>query len=306
MSFRHYSTTRELSAGFSRFFILGIVVVALIVALIWFLSGSRMLFGHKDLLAVPWPNELDFAGEPVPLNDFYVRENWEREFLLNLSQDYQNLLYLKRVPKFFPMIETELKKRGMPDDLKYIAVAESGLREDVTSSAQAVGLWQFVPGTARDYGLRVDESIDERRDAEKATSRALDYLTFLHNKFGSYTLAAAAYNVGENALAREIVRQDVPSYYDLYLNSETSRYLFRILAIKQIMQDPESYGYDLSSRDYFAWPKFHIVTAGSIEDLAAWAKKQGSNLRAIKELNAWIVGSNLPAGEWQIRVPDVE
>lgn len=288
---------------FRKFFFFGVLAALLLVLYFWLFGGSKIIFGHKDLLAVPWPSELDFAGEPVPLSDFYVRENWEREFLLTLSQDYQNLLYLKRAPKFFPLIETELKARGMPEDLKYLAVAESGLREDTVSSASAVGVWQFIPSTARNFGLRVDDFVDERRDTAKATRAALDYLGKLKAEFGSYTLAAAAYNVGENGLARELTEQGVPSYYDLYLNSETSRYLFRILAIKYVMRDPVSYGYDLGESDYFVWPKTVTVTAGAIADLAGWAKTNGTNLRSVKELNPWIVGEKLPAGSWQIEVP---
>ncbi len=266
-------------------------------------GGEKILLSRTNLLKVDWPTDLEFCGEKVPLDDFYVRESWEKEFLVTLASDYQNILYLKRAPKYFPAIESELKKRGLPDDLKYLAVAESALREDVASSAGAVGLWQFVPATAEKYGLRVDDAIDERNNFEKSTPAALDYLEFLHEKFGSWTLAAAAYNSGENGLARRIDEQLVDDYYDLYLNDETSRYLFRILAVKEIMRDPEKYGYELDDGDYFAWPKFEVQTVvGPVADLAQFASENATTLRAIKELNPWIVSNSLPSGSFDVKI----
>ena len=184
-----------------------------------------------------------------------------------------------------------------------MAVAESALREDALSSAGAEGIWQFIPATGRRYGLRVDDAIDERKNFEKATPAALDYLTFLNDKFDSWTLAAAGYNAGENGIARRLGEQNVGDYYDLYLNEETSRYLFRILAIKEIMQQPETYGYDMSENSLFAWPELEIQTVvGSIADLADFAVEHGTTLRAIKELNPWIVGDSLPSGSFQVKI----
>jgi hypothetical protein len=251
---------------------------------------------------VDWPTKLDFCEEAVPLDDFYIREAWERDFLVILAQDYQNILYFKRAPKYLPFIEAELRKRDLPDDLKYLAIAESALREDITSSAGAAGIWQFIPETAQNYALRVDDVIDERLHFEQATLAALNYLQFLHDKFGSWTLAAAAYNAGENGIERRLSEQGVASYYDLYLNEETSRYLFRIVAIKEIMQHSEKYGYEFENKDYFEWPDFELVTANAVENLSSWAVAQGSSLREIKELNPWIVGKSLPEGVWKVRV----
>jgi hypothetical protein len=266
-------------------------------------ASEKILLSKTNLIAVDWPDELEFCGEPVPLEDFYIREAWEKEFLVLLASDYQNILYLKRAPKFFPTIESELRKRGMPDDLKYLAVAESALREDVTSFADAVGLWQFIPSTARDWGLRVDSEIDERNYFEKATPAALDYLQFLHDKFDSWTLAAAAYNSGENGLARRLDSQNVADYYDLYLNNETSQYLFRILAIKEIMNSPEKYGLEIPTEARFAWPDFELKNViGPIPDLAIFANENGTTLRAIKELNPWIVGESLPNGYFAVKI----
>jgi hypothetical protein len=286
-----------------RIFQVAVVFFVLLVVFGIFTGAKKILLSQTGLLAVDWPTELEFCGERVPLDDFYIREDWEREFLLVLAQDYQNILYLKRAPKYFPLIESELKARNLPEDLKYIAVAESALREEITSSAGAQGVWQFVPATAQHYGLRVDKEIDERNNVEKATVAAFAYFEFLYNKFGNWTLAAAAYNSGENGLARRMEEQEVGNYYDLYLNSETSRYLFRILAIKEIMQHPEKYGYDLSKADNFAWPDFEIRNViGPIADLSIWAKENSTNLRTIKELNPWIVGNTLPSGSWKVKI----
>jgi len=292
------------SSGFRRYVVFGILTAFLLTALAWCSGGSRILLG-KNLLTVPWPSSIDLAGEPVPLDDFYVREAWEKEFLVNLDQDYQNLLYLKRSAKYFPEIERKLAEHDLPDDLKYLAVAESGLREQASSSAGAAGIWQFIPATARQYGLRVDDEIDERHDFDKSTDAAIDYLTKLYRQFGSWSLAAAAYNRGENGLARDMQRQQVNDYYHLYLNSETARYVFRILAIKQIMADAAEYGYDLGADDYFVWPDTHdIAVSESVPDLARFAVEHDSNLRTLKELNPWIVGNTLPRGAWHVRLPN--
>ena len=289
----------------SRWLLIAIIFAFLFVFFIWLGGGKKLILTKPDLLTVDWPDSLEFCGEEVPLDDFYVREAWEREFLITLAQDYQNILYLKRAPKYFPAIEAELRSRDLPEDLKYLAVAESALREKIRSSAGAEGIWQFIPETARRYGLQVDDSIDERRHFEKATNSALNYLSFLNNKFDSWTLAAASYNAGENGIARRITEQEVESYYDLYLNDETSRYLFRILAIKEIMQDPEKYGYELDESDYFQYPNFKIVNLNkSINDLANWAVRNNTTLRKIKELNPWIVGNNLPEGNWNLKVAE--
>jgi len=287
-----------------NFWKLGVVLIFIFSVFGIFSGGKKILLSRTNLIAVEWPNKLEFCNEPVPLNNFYVREAWEKEFLVLLASDYQNILYLKRAPKFFPTIESELKKRKLPDDLKYLAVAESALREDISSHAGAVGLWQFIAPTAQNWKLRVDEQIDERNNFEKATPAALDYLEFLHNKFGNWTLAVAAYNSGENGLARRIDEQKVTDYYDLYLNNETSQYLFRILAIKEIMTNPKKYGYEITNEALFHWPDFDVKTiVGPITDLADFAIENGTTLRAIKELNRWIVGENLPSGSFYLKIP---
>ena len=252
----------------------------------------------ENLLTLPWPTELSFAGESVPLDRFHVRERWEREFLIALSRDYQNILYLKRVRKYLPYIEQELKVRGIPDDFKYLAVAESALIDDTSiSPAGAAGIWQIMPGTAKGLGLRVDDQIDERFHFEKSTQAALNYIEEIHEKFHNWTLTAAAYNVGYNKTLSRMENQNINNYYDLYFNPETSAYLFRILAVKQIMEHPKQYGYDLDSDDYFQWPDYEIRIAHGVEDIASWAWEQGSTYRFVKELNPWMRDFGLPEGE---------
>lgn len=281
----------------------GIIFAIFLVFKIVFGGGEKILFSQSKLMKIDWPQDLEFCGEKVPIEDFYVREAWEKEFLITLASDFQNILYLKRSSKYFPLIESELKKRNLPDDLKYLAVAESALREKVRSSAGAEGIWQFISTTAQQYGLRVDGFVDERNNFEKATPAALTYLEFLYQKFDSWTLAAAAYNAGENGIARRLGEQSVQGYYQLYLNEETSRYLFRILAIKEIMKSPEKYGYKINKKGFFAWTEVEIKTVvGPIADLVNLAKENKTTLRALKELNPWIVGTELPSGSFRVKV----
>ncbi|MBD3300788.1 MAG: transglycosylase SLT domain-containing protein [Candidatus Moranbacteria bacterium] len=268
---------------------------------------GEIILNKTDLELVEIPRELDFAGEAAPLDKFYVREAFERDYYILLGQDYQTLLYLKRSNKYFPYIEKKLKERGMPDDLKYIAVAESALVQNARSHAGAVGIWQFIPDTARQYGLMVNDSVDERLNYEKATRKALDFLEELHEEFGSWTLAAAAYNTGQGNIDKSLEVQEVKSYYDIYINAETSRYLYRILAIKAIMEDPVDSGFKLTQYDYFSWPETETIEVeGEIEDLNQWAIDQGSNLKEVKELNPWIVGYSLPEGDWEIEIIEEE
>lgn len=269
----------------------------------WFEQPGVLVLGNREIQSLDWPSNLNFAGEPVPLDDFYVREAWEKDFLILADTPHQSLLYLKRSAKYFPYIEAELERRGLPEDLKYLAVAESALLGTSTSHAGASGIWQFIPGTARQYGLVVDTDVDERLHFEKATVAALDYLEFLYEKFGNWALAAASYNAGQNRILGHLFDQQVISYYDLYMNAETSRYLFRILAIKTIMANPSDYGLTLREPDYFSWPSYTVKSVSGIENLAEWAVEERTNLREIKELNPWILGNSLPLGEWEIKAP---
>jgi len=240
------------------------------------------------------PDSLTFCGEPLPLNDPEVRKRFDREFMLNLQWDGQVMLYLKRSGEYFPLYDSILKEEGAPDDLKYLSVAESALYQ-AQSSKDAVGLWQFIPETARRYGLQVDEYVDERRNPEKSTRAAIRLLKDNYKRFGSWALSAAAYSMGEAATTDDLQFQRQQNYYDLYLNEETSRYVFRVVAIKEIMTHPDRYGFHLDASDYYRLPTTtEVAVAREIPNLADWAEQQGSSYKDVKLSNPWIKKRMLP------------
>jgi hypothetical protein len=263
---------------------------------------------RPNISTLKLPAQLDFCGEVVPLSNPEVRKRMDREFLLNLQWDGQVMLYLKRSGEFFPMFDTLLARQGVPSDLKYLAVAESALFQ-AQSGKGAVGLWQFIPETGRRYGLRVDDFVDERRDPEKSTLAAIRYLKDLKARFGSWALAAAAYNMGEGAVDDDLSFQNGHTYYDLYLNEETSRYLFRIVSLKEIMSHTEKYGYDLDPDEYYhPVPSTSVAVNTEISNLARWAEAQGTTYKDVKLLNPWILKRTLPKpsadAPYVIEIPD--
>jgi membrane-bound lytic murein transglycosylase D len=248
---------------------------------------------------------LDFCGEPVPLEDPDVRERMEREMLLVLWDAPQVILWIKRSGQYLAPIEEALRARNLPQDLKYIAVAESALRPHAGSAKGAMGFWQFVTPTGRKYGLTIDSQKDERRNLVAATEAALVYLQGLRETFGSWTLAAAAYNMGENGLRKEIAAQASDDYYRLYLSLETQRYVFRILAAKTILSDPDRYGFHLRPDDIFpARPSEPIVLDLARETpVLAVAQAANTSVKVIKDLNPEIRGFQLAPGPHPILVP---
>ena len=262
---------------------------------------------RPNISVLKLPEKLDFCGEPVPMDDPEVRKRMDREFLLNLQWDGQVMLYLKRSGEFFDMYDRILKEEDAPNDLKYLSVAESALFQ-AQSSKGAVGLWQFIPETGRRYGLRIDDNVDERRNPEKSTRAAVRMLKDNYKRFGSWALSAAAYNMGEGQVQDDISFQGSRSYYDLYLNEETSRYVFRVVALKEIVGHPDRYGYFLKKEDYYPVTPTRIVNVDEeISNLAQWAQSQGTSYKNVKLLNPWILKRSLPkpsAGQsWQIAVP---
>lgn len=248
---------------------------------------------------------VDFCGEPVPLNDPDIRENLEKEMLLTMWKRPQFILYVKRTGRYMPYVEKMLRENNMPDDLKYVAIAESALLPHIGSSAGAVGYWQFIKPTGKRYGLRIDKDIDERRNIFASTGAAIRYFKKLHGDFNSWTLAAAAYNMGEAGLRRRITQQNTRNYYHLYLPLETQRYIFRILAIKLILSDLPTYGFDLTQEDLYTPVEFDRVSlklsrATSIRTIADAA---GTYFKKIKDLNPEIRGSRLVKGSHVILVP---
>jgi membrane-bound lytic murein transglycosylase D len=255
-------------------------------------SGNRTL--PQVIKSVNLDRPFDLAGEQLPMDNFDVVERLDREILSNAYMHGTTLLNIKAAYRYFPMFESVLAAYGVPDDFKYIAVAESNLRA-ATSPAGAKGIWQFMPNTAKGYGLELTEDIDERLHIEKATEAACKLILDYKKRFGSWTMAAAAYNLGETRLAKEIAAQHAELFFDLNLNSETSRYVFRIVAIKEIMANPESYGYYPEEFDkYKPLEDYKVVeVTSSIASLADFAKKNGTTYRMLKVYNPWLINSKL-------------
>ncbi len=257
--------------------------------------------------AVRLAEHYDFSGEPLPLDNFDVRERLERELMVNAYWHSSTLLALKNASRYFPVIEPILHRHGIPDDFKYLVVAESNFR-NVTSPAGARGFWQFLKGTAEDYGLEVNSEVDERYHLEKATEAACKYFRKLHDRFGSWTLVAAAYNMGANALARALERQQMTSYYDLNLGEETNRYVFRIVALKEVLNHPEKFGFELTEADrYRPLDNYSIVRVdGPIPNLGAFARQYGTTYRMLKLYNPWLRTyqlTNRSGKVYDIRIP---
>lgn len=261
--------------------------------------------GQAIIEAIRITEPLNFCGESVPLADPDVRERLERELLVSLDNNDEIILWLKRANRYFPDIEKTLKTKSMPDDLKYITIAESSLRPLAFSNKGAVGYWQFIEGTGTRYGLDVSSDIDERRNVYKATQAAIKYLRDLYALFGSWTLAAAAYNMGEDGLKSEILVQKVNNYYKLYLNQETQRYIFRILAAKIIISNPTKFGYVLSKDDLYSPRQFDTVEIQSSQPVSLHVIAQAADtyFKIIKDLNPQIKFYHLPAGTHQISIP---
>ncbi|MDA9215697.1 transglycosylase SLT domain-containing protein, partial [Flavobacteriaceae bacterium] len=237
--------------------------------------------------ALDIPNVMTFAGEKVPLQDTDVRERLDREIHVNTYWHSNMLLMIKKANRFFSEIEPLLKKYNLPDDFKYLAVAESGL-DNVTSHAGASGFWQFMKATGKEYGLEINNYVDERYNLELATKVAAQYLINSKELFGSWTNAAAAYNAGNAGITKQMKRQDATDYYSLLLNSETGRYVFRILAFKEILSNPEKYGFYVDQQDlYQAIPTKTIIINTPVEDFAKFAKQQGINYKILKIHNPW-------------------
>ena len=235
-----------------------------------------------------FPTAIDFAGEKAPLQIADVRERLDRELLVNANLHSSTILIIKRANRAFPIIEPILKQYGVPDDFKYLAVIESALTNAVSPSG-AKGVWQFMPETAKEKGMEVNESVDERYHLQKATEAACKYLVAAKQKFGNWTLAAASYNGGMNGVNTKIVEQQVADYYDLLLTDETSRYVFRILALKEIMKHPDLYGFEVDKNEMYDYiPTKTIEVDSSITDLAVFAKKQGINYKILKIHNPWL------------------
>lgn len=253
------------------------------------------------------PKELDFAGEKVPLEKGDIMERLEREIYVNAYWESNMILLLKRSAKYLPAIEQMLKENGIPDDFKYVAIAESALM-NVGSPAGARGFWQIMESTGKEYGLEITNDVDERYHFEKSTLAATKYLKKAHARFGDWTAVAASYNMGQAGFSRRQEEQLNRNYYDLYLNEETSRYLFRILAFKVIFENPGAFGYHFRENDFYKNPAFKSIRVDQdIKDLPKWAQEQGSSYKDLKLYNPWLRDRNLNVKRgkvYEIKLPE--
>jgi membrane-bound lytic murein transglycosylase D len=252
------------------------------------------------------PDNLNLAGERVPLEIADVKERMERELLVNTYWQSNGLLLLKRANKYLPIIEPLLAKYGLPNDFKFLALAESGFTDE-TSSVGAAGMWHFMKETGKEYGLEINDNVDERYHIEKSTEVAAEYLKDAKEKFGSWTLAAASYNAGVYGISRRIKEQEVTNYYDALLPDETERYIFRIIALKEIINNPEKYGFVFEQEDLYTLPKTYTIKVDTaITNITKFAKGYGLNYKEFKILNPWLRESKLNNSSkklYEIKIP---
>jgi hypothetical protein len=276
--------------------ILGLFTIILVSSLLIFSTEKEVKNNEPStennddyiIKAIKIPKNLNFAGERVPLEKEDIKERVDREFLVNTYWQSNTLLLIKRSNKYFKIIEPILKKNGIPDDFKYLAVIESGL-QNVTSPAGAKGFWQIMQSTARENGLEVNANVDERYHIELATQAACDYLNKAKERFGTWTLAAASYNAGFAGITRKQNDQLVSYYYDLLLADETERYVPRIVAVKEILSNPSKYGFIVEEDDLYALEPTKIVKVDTvITDIARFSKDFGINYKVLKLHNPWL------------------
>lgn len=258
------------------------------------------------IFPVDIPDEIVFAGEQVPIENFDVFESLDREMLVNTYWQSQTLIFIKKSHRFFPIIEPILKENGVPDDFKYLAVAESGLA-NVTSPSGAKGFWQFLKGTATDHKLEVNGEVDERYHLEKATKAACEFLKKSYDKYGSWSMAAASYNMGRRKLSQHANRQKSNNYYDLILGHETGRYVYRLIALKLIMQNPNKYGFYIKPNEKYQAIDYKVVEVdSSVNHWADFARANGTNYKILKELNPWLRENTLTNSKgktYKIKIP---
>ena len=275
--------------------------LVIMVLISGFVFNFESLTSHKTygegskykVYALELPDNLNFAGEKILLQSPDLRERLDRELLVNTYWQSNMMLLIKRANKYFPTIEKILAEEGVPTDLKYLSVIESGL-ENVISPMGAKGFWQIMRTTGREYGLEVNSNVDERYHLEFSTRMAAKYLKKARDKFGSWTLAAASYNLGVSGIQRNLNMQKVESYFDLRLGHETSRYVFRVLAVKEIIENPPKYGYMFEESDLYSNVpvRYHGLDT-AIPNLATFAQKMGVNYKILKIHNPWLLQNHL-------------
>lgn len=283
---------------------IGVVFIIILTLLLYFFiqkynNINNYLFKYPDF-------PIDFAWEEmlVDSNHFSNKEKFDREFIVTSNTLYQFYLYIKRYPLYIPYIEKKLAENKVPDDFKYLVIVESALRNDVISSAGAWWIWQFMPETAKWFGLNIDDYVDERYNFEKSTDAAIKYLNNIYKDLWNWTLVAASYNRWENAIKKALIDQNTDNYYDLYLNEETWRYVFKILAVKYIIKNYLEHKsmIDFISWEPFALPESKIIKVDKIDDLVKWANNKWQSYNNVRLLNQWIKWTSLPEWNWEIKI----
>jgi len=299
--------------------ILGLVAIIIISSLLIFASKTKTVEESNktnesdkntsetyQIRALKVPLNLEFSGEHVPTEKADIKERIDRELLVNTYWQSNGLLLFKRTHKYFPIIEPILEKNGIPNDFKYLAVIESGL-QNVTSPAGAKGFWQIMKGTGKENGLEINENVDERYHLEKATQVACDYLNAAKERFGNWTMAAAAYNAGIRGITKKIEAQKVTDYYDLLLGEETQRYVPRMVALKEILTHPKKYGFLFDQEDLYKLTPTKIIKVDTvISDIAVFSKKLGINYKVLKLHNPWLRENKLNNKSrklYQLKIP---
>ncbi len=296
-----------------------ITYIFLIILIILLIFGFDKLTTYKQsqlpgtneqyykIVSLPIPDTLSIFGDEMPLDIFYVKESLDRELSVNTYWHSSTLQIIKRANRWFPLFDSILSDNGIPSDFKYLAVIESGLM-NVTSPAGAVGYWQFLKGTAKDYDLEINKEVDERYNVIKATEAACSYFMDSYEKFGNWTLVAAAYNAGNRGITKQMERQKSGSYYDLLLSDETSRYIYRIAALKIIFEKPELYGFYIEEDEiYPAIPTHKVIIEDEVKDLADFAKLNGVSYKILKYFNPWLRQNylkNRKKKTYEILIPD--
>jgi len=271
-------------------------------------ESAKEIFTHESykIKAIKLPKNLNLAGERVPIEKNDIKERMDRELLVNTYWQTNGLLLIKRANKYFPILEPLLKKYGLPDDFKFLALAESAFTDE-TSSAGAAGIWHFMKRTGKEYGLEINSNVDERYHIEKSTKVAAAYLKKSKERFNSWTLAAAAYNAGNYGIHKQLEKQQVNNYYDALLADETERYVFRIIALKEVISNPKKYGFIIENEDLYTFTKTRTVKVDTvISNISLFAKKFGITYKELKIHNPWLRENKLNNASrklYEIKIP---
>jgi membrane-bound lytic murein transglycosylase D len=295
------------------YFLLLLLVLALLLGTVVFQQQQRdvSLPGtnkqYYKIVPLTIPDTFSFAGEPVPLDIFYVREALDNELSVNTYWHSSTLQLIKRAHRWLPLIDTILAHQGIPLDFRYMPMVESGF-QNVVSPAGAVGFWQLLKSTAKEYGLQVNSEVDERYNVEKATRAACRYLKKSYQKFGSWALVIASYNAGQNRIVRFMKQQKAQSFYDLLVADETSRYIYRMMALKMIFEHPRQYGFYIEpSQEYPVIPTHTVKVTGAVKSWADFAHARGISYKLLKYFNPWLRKTSLKNPHhktYQIKIPD--